>query len=144
MRICIPAETHEEHVAAVCGHFGSAPWFHIVDLETGATDVIANGRARHEHGACRPIDGLVGHHIDLVVCRGIGPNAARQLHAAGIEVRVSDAAHVAGVVEQARTNQLQPLDPDRLCAGGHGHGHGHRHGHERGEEAHAQEHGRAR
>jgi predicted Fe-Mo cluster-binding NifX family protein len=121
MRICVPADTRDGANAPVCGHFGSAPWFHVVDLTTGSTDVIANTARHHEHGMCRPIDSLVGQQIDAVVCRAIGPNAARQLHAAGISVHLSDAASVRAVVEQARANGLQPLDPERLCAGGHGH-----------------------
>jgi predicted Fe-Mo cluster-binding NifX family protein len=131
MRICVPAETRDGPTAPVCGHFGSAPWFHIVDLDTGATSLIANAGHHHEHGACRPIDALMGHRIDLVACRAIGPNAVRQLNAASIDVRLCDAALVGDVVAQARANRLQPLDPDHLCAGGHGHRYGH------GDEEHA-------
>jgi hypothetical protein len=33
MKICIPTETNEGKSAAVYGHFGSAPYFTIIDTE---------------------------------------------------------------------------------------------------------------
>jgi predicted Fe-Mo cluster-binding NifX family protein len=125
MRICIPADTGEGLDAPVCGHFGSAPWFHVVDLDTGATAVVANATHHHEHGACRPLEGLAGHDITAVVCRGIGRNAFHRLAAAGIDVYVSAGSLVRDVVAEARANRLQLVDPGQLCAGGHQHGHRH-------------------
>jgi predicted Fe-Mo cluster-binding NifX family protein len=124
MRICIPADTGEGLGAPVSGHFGSAPWFHIVDLDSGTATVISNARSHHEHGACRPLEGLTGQRIDAVVCRGIGRNAEHRLRAAGIDVYVSDAAAVGDVVAEARANRLQLVDPSQLCGGRHGHHHG--------------------
>jgi predicted Fe-Mo cluster-binding NifX family protein len=125
MRICIPADTDEGLDAPVCGHFGSAPWFHVVDIATGATTVVANPSRHHEHGACRPLDGLAGHDVTAVVCRGIGRNAFHRLAAAGIDVYVSTGSVVRDVVAEARANRLRLVDPGQLCAGGHAHAHGH-------------------
>jgi predicted Fe-Mo cluster-binding NifX family protein len=124
MRICIPADTNEGAKSSVSGHFGSAPWFHVVDLETGHISVVANGGSHHEHGACRPLDGLAGQEITAVVCRGIGRNAEARLRAAGIDVYLTDAAAVGDVVADARANRLRPVEPHDLCGGAHAHHHG--------------------
>ena len=42
MKLCIPTETNEGKNAKVYGHFGSAPYFTIVDTEKDTVEVIDN------------------------------------------------------------------------------------------------------
>jgi predicted Fe-Mo cluster-binding NifX family protein len=52
MRLCIPIETNEGKNAKVYGHFGSAPYFTIVDIEKDSVEVIDNANQHHAHGMC--------------------------------------------------------------------------------------------
>lgn len=126
MRLCIPTGTGEGLTAPLFGHFGSAPYFHLVDVETGAIETLDNAGRVHEHGMCRPMDGLEDKAIDAVIVRGIGRNAFERIRAAGAEVYLSEAASVRDVLDEARAGTLRPLDPALLCGGGrnhHGSGH---------------------
>ena len=43
MNICIPVEADEGLDSLVCGHFGSAPAFMVVDTDTENCRAITNG-----------------------------------------------------------------------------------------------------
>jgi predicted Fe-Mo cluster-binding NifX family protein len=124
MRICIP--THEDNglSSTVCEHFGSAPWYVIVDSDTGASRAIANaGHPARSHGACTPLAALRGQAIDALVVGGIGAGALARLDEAGIAVYRADAATVAQLVRRCEAGQLARMSPGLACAG-HGHPHG--------------------
>ena len=53
MKLCIPTETNEGKSATVYGHFGSAPYFTIVDTEKDTVEVIDNANQHHAHGMCQ-------------------------------------------------------------------------------------------
>ncbi len=127
MRICVPTGTDEGLGAAVFGHFGSAPYFSVLDTETGEVEVLSNRNQHHEHGMCRPVGHLDGADIDAVVVKGMGRNALVRLAGAGIPVYLCRGGDLAQVLEEARAGALEVLDPARACAG-HGHGHEHHHG----------------
>ena len=55
MNVCIPISEDRGLASPVCGHFGSAPAFLVVDTETRSHRVLANTNAHHEHGHCTPI-----------------------------------------------------------------------------------------
>ena len=42
MKICIPSKDHRGLSSEVFDHFGSAPWFTIVDTEEGKVRTIRN------------------------------------------------------------------------------------------------------
>lgn len=120
MRLCIPTTTDRGTGSRLSPHFGSAPFFALVDSATGETITIANGHARHEHGRCEPTRSLEGQGVDAVVCRGLGHRALGRLGAGGIPVLATEAWTVAKALEAFRTGTLRPLTPEEACAGGHG------------------------
>ncbi|MFO7769269.1 MAG: NifB/NifX family molybdenum-iron cluster-binding protein [bacterium] len=126
MRICVPTGTDEGIEAVVFGHFGSAPYFSVLDTETGEVEVLDNGDQHHEHGRCRPVQQLDTGRLDAVAVRGMGRNALARFSAAGIPVYLCRGENLQQVLDEARSGDLQVLDPSRACAG-HGHGHGHDH-----------------
>ncbi|MFP4624684.1 MAG: NifB/NifX family molybdenum-iron cluster-binding protein [Gemmatimonadota bacterium] len=116
--------------ARLSPHFGSAPFFTVVDTETGEAAVIANGHAQHEHGHCMPARALEGQGIGAIVCRGLGRRALMKLKGQGMDVLVTEAWTVADALEAYRGGQAVPMTEQQACAGhGHGEGHGHGHGH---------------
>ena len=130
MRICIPTNEDNGLSSTVCAHFGSAPWYLIVDSDSGDCLPIANDVENRVHGGCTPLQTLEGHAIDVMAVGGIGRGALNKLSAAGIDVYVASETTVAGTVAAWKAGRLQPVDPGHACAGhGHGNGSGNGHGH---------------
>ncbi len=75
MKICFPSETDQGMKAALYGHFGSAPYFTIVDTESSRVEVHDNRGRVHAHGACLPAGALEGLGVEAVVCGGMGLRA---------------------------------------------------------------------
>lgn len=124
VKICVPVTADRGLESPVSGHFGSAPLFMLVDVETRVATALTNTRAVHERGACRPLDALAGHDIDAIVVGGIGAGALMKLQGAGIRVFRAKAATVAGCLESFLKNEAEEIGPGGAC-GRHGHGHGH-------------------
>jgi predicted Fe-Mo cluster-binding NifX family protein len=125
LNICIPVTEDRGLESPVSGHFGSAPIYMLVDAETRQARALANIRAVHEHGACRPLDALAGHEIDAVVVGGIGAGALRKLQAAGIRVFRANAPTVGACLDAVARNEAEEVSPGGAC-GRHEHGHGER------------------
>ena len=124
MKLCIPTVESAGLHGRMSGHFGSAPFFTMVDTESGACVVVANGGAVHQHGTCEAAGGMEGHAVDAVVCRGLGRRALAGLAAAGIAVYVADAEDAAAALAQYRAGSLSPMAEAAACGGGAGHAHG--------------------
>jgi predicted Fe-Mo cluster-binding NifX family protein len=121
MKICIPTVDDRGIQGTASYHFGSAPFFTVVDVETEACEVIPNGGHGHGGGACVPVDLLKKHALDAVACLGMGRGAMSTLSQAGIDVLLAESNNVAEIVEAARNRALRPLPADHAC-GGHQHG----------------------
>jgi len=122
MNICIPVNEDKGIQSEVCAHFGSAPAFMIVDIDSGSCRAVANHNQHHGHGMCMPLQSLQGEKIDGMVVGGIGMGALNKLNAAGIRVYISDHGTVAETLAAFKAGALRPMQPDMACAN-HGHGH---------------------
>lgn len=100
----------------VYGHFGSAPYFVIVDTAQDSFEVVSNKNREHLHGQCRPLDALGGKSVDAVVAGGIGPGALAGLRAAGIRVFRGVEGTVRENLALVRTGQLPEFGADDVCA----------------------------
>jgi predicted Fe-Mo cluster-binding NifX family protein len=114
------------------GHFGSAPFFTVVDSESGEVEVSQNDKPHHGRGGCHPMRQFGSQSVDAVVCQGMGRRAVTSLTEAGVQVLVLQEGAgqtVRDVVAAAREERLQPFSEENACQGhGDGRGHGHRHG----------------
>jgi len=136
MNICIPVNADEGLASPVCAHFGSAPFFMMIDTASGACRAIPNRNQHHAHGMCQPLAALAGEHLDAIVVGGIGMGALGKLLAAGLEVYQAQHPTVERTLAALEAGQLRGMSPDAACGGHHdpsngqgqGHGHGHRHG----------------
>jgi len=129
MTICIPVTADQALDSPVCPHFGSAPAFLFVDVESGTCRAIDNGNPHHNHGLCTPLQTLGRERFDALVVGGIGRGALGKLDAAGIRVYRAEQATAGDVLKAFQTGTLTPMDAVMACGGHHGHGHGHGHGH---------------
>lgn len=107
--------------SVVYNHFGSAPYFVVVDSATGAAAVVANSNQHHAHGACNPVQALGGERVDTVVVGGIGAGALAGLTRMGIVVRRAQAGTIRENLALLRAEQL-PVIETRGCCSSHGHG----------------------
>jgi len=120
MKLCIPTADDRGLEGRVSEHFGRAPYFTVVDTNSGRTEIVANANAEHAHGECGGWDALLTLPLDAVVCRGVGRRAHDRLAEHGLMVLATDASDVSGVVEAFRAGEVKEMVP---------HGPGHRHGH---------------
>jgi predicted Fe-Mo cluster-binding NifX family protein len=135
MIIAIPIEDDKGLDSLVCGHFGSAPGFLIVDTESSACRAVSNRNLHHVHGACTPLASLQGEKLDGIVVGGIGGGALAKLRAAGLSVYLASAPTVRKTVEALKAGSLSKVEPGMACGHhgqAHGDGHGHGCGHGRG------------
>jgi predicted Fe-Mo cluster-binding NifX family protein len=119
MRLCVPVLDDQGLDSRVCGHFGSAPAFMIVDTESGACRLLTNNNAHHAHGMCQPLAVLAGESIDGMIVGGIGMGALMKLEAAGITVYRAQHPTVGATISAFKAGSLQPVGHDHACAGHH-------------------------
>lgn len=123
MKVCFPVVNNQGLESQVFNHFGSAPEFVIVDVATSEFQSISNNDKVHEHGACNPIAGLGGHHIDAIIVGGIGGGALHKLNSAGIRAFKSCGGSISENIDMLKLGTLQEYLPGHTC-GGHGHAQG--------------------
>ena len=116
MKICIPTETNEGKSAKVFGHFGSAPYFTIVDTDNDAVETINNANQHHAHGMCQPMRALMGKKIDAVVSGGMGARAVQGLNQGGIKAYQAVPGTVADIVSQFSKGGLEEITVHNACA----------------------------
>ena len=123
MKICFPVIDNLGLDSQVFDHFGSAPEYVIVDLASSEMHSVSNSDKVHQHGACNPVAGLGGHHVDAVVVGGIGGGALYKLNSAGIRAFKANGGSISENIDMLKLGTLQEYLPGHTC-GGHGHDHG--------------------
>ena len=116
MKLCIPTETNKGKNAQVYGHFGSAPYFTIVDTEKDSVEIVNNANQHHSHGMCQPMNALVGKKIDAVVTGGMGARAVQKLNEGGIKAYRAIPGTVADIVSQFTKGGLEEIAVSNACA----------------------------
>ncbi len=123
MKLCFPVQQDEGIESTVYNHFGSAPFFVVVDTETNDVASISNRDQHHVHGACNPLKALNDQRVDAVIVGGIGAGALTRLNQLGIAVHRSQAATVRENVALHAGERL-PVLTVQGCCGGHADGGG--------------------
>ncbi|MCX6543366.1 MAG: diguanylate cyclase [Acidobacteria bacterium] len=131
MNICIPVNSDEGIASPVCAHFGSAPFFMIVDTELGTCRALPNRNQHHAHGMCQPLMAIQGEDLGGIVVGGIGMGALSKLLASGLQVYRAEHPTVEMTMAAFKAGKLRAMTADAAC-GGHGQGHQHGHAHGRG------------
>jgi predicted Fe-Mo cluster-binding NifX family protein len=120
MKIAFPVVENKGIDSDVYGHFGSAPHFIFVDLDTDTVETFENPDQDHEHGACNPMEALGGRKVDGVVVGGIGGGALKKLNSDGITVYRAIEGTVGDNARLLKSGSLPVFAPDQVC--GHHHG----------------------
>lgn len=119
MNICVPVNADRGLASPVCSHFGSAPFFLIVDTESGACRAIPNRNLHHAHGMCQPLNSLQGENLGGIVVGGIGMGALSKLQMAGLQVFQAQHATVEDTLAAFKAGSLPAMTPAVAC-GHHG------------------------
>ncbi|MFC2095577.1 NifB/NifX family molybdenum-iron cluster-binding protein [Candidatus Bipolaricaulota bacterium] len=117
MKLCIPVQGNKGLDSKVSMHFGSAPFFLLVDSETSQFELVENHDEHHAHGMCHPVGALNGASVDAVVVGGIGRRAIEGLNAAGIKVYRSSEGSAQHILDAAVHETLEEMTADGACAG---------------------------
>lgn len=120
MKIAFPVIENKGMDSDVHNHFGSAPFFVFVDLETEAVEAFENPDQDHQHGACNPMAAMGGRQVDGVVVGGIGGGALKKLNGDGITVYRAMEGTVGDNARMIKAGKLPVFEPGQVC--GHHHG----------------------
>lgn len=96
--------------APLDGRFGRAPKFLIVDLESGAFDVIDNRQNMNapQGAGVQSAETVARSGASCIVTGHCGPKAFRALSAAGIKIYNTDAPTVTEALDRFRSGKLVP------------------------------------
>lgn len=111
MKLCITAAGNDIN-AATDAAFGRAPWFVLVDTESGATQGIENVSAQAAQGAgIAAAQAMSEHGVDAVLTGRLGPKARTALEASGVGMYEGlGRSTVAEALEQFRAGQYGAAD----------------------------------
>lgn len=123
MNVAFPVEKDNGMASPVFGHFGSAPYFILVESDNGTVESIGNRDRIHVHGQCQPLAALSGRIVDAVVVGGIGAGALMKLNNSGIRVYRAVEGTVSENLALFKSGRLPEMDFDKTCAGHQGGGH---------------------
>lgn len=116
MRICVPTATRNGKTADVYEHFGSAPFFTILDTESGEVEIVDNADQQHDHGMCQPLSGFANKRIDAVVTGGMGARAVQKLNEGGVKAFRAIPGTVSDIAEQFSRGGLEEITVKNACA----------------------------
>jgi len=119
MKIAFPTQEKNDKESPVHNHFGSAPYFIIVDSDTEELQTIDNQNLNHTHGNCQPLVALGGTQVDTVVVGGIGGGALRKLLNAGIKAYKAVEGTVLDNLELVKNDKLDKFSAENTCQGHH-------------------------
>ncbi len=117
MKICFPVWKNEGLESKVFNHFGSAPFFIVLDTKTMDVTTITNNDQDHTHGACNPIRALNGDKVDAIVVGGIGAGALSQFNQADIRVYQAQASSVQENLSLFENQSLPEFALKQTCMG---------------------------
>ncbi len=117
MNICVPVENNDGLNSKVYGHFGSAPFFAICDVEGGKVEFIDNGNQHHEHGQCNPLGAIAGKSVSGILVGGIGARALQHLNAGGIKVFRAPQGPLSQALEMFKKSELPEMLATDCCKG---------------------------
>ncbi|MBN1234948.1 MAG: NifB/NifX family molybdenum-iron cluster-binding protein [Methanotrichaceae archaeon] len=115
MKISIPTMGDRGMEEAICQHFGRAPTFTIIDVDSGDIKVLPNV-SEHMGGKGLPTEIMFAEGVKVMIVGGLGPKAVQAFNQAGIEVFVGAAGTVKDAVDDWRAKMLARADLDNACS----------------------------
>ena len=114
MKVCIPTMGNSGMEEAVCQHFGQAPTFTLVDLDTKEVQILTNV-SEHMGGSGLPTDQLKDQGVKVMIVGGLGPKAIQNFAEQCVEVFVGATGTVKDAIEDWREGLLTKASDDNAC-----------------------------
>lgn len=114
MRLCVPTMEDNGLDDRVSAHFGRAPTFTLVDLDSGEVQTVKNA-GEHMGGMGKPSEHVARAGAEIVICSGLGPKAIDVLKSSGIEVYVGAKGTVREAIQMWRDGKLEKASKDTAC-----------------------------
>ena len=133
MNICFPVIADAGIESMIYGHFASAPFFVIIDTDTGQSSLIANCDSDNPYAGCNPFSALRGQQLDGIIVGGIGDDSVRVMNMCGFTVYQAASLSVSENATLFTTNALPVVEvlqshlEGRCSSGESGHGCNHHH-----------------
>lgn len=107
MKVLLPVEETKQEI---CPSFGRAPYFGLVDTETGKMELLDNPAANAEGGAgIKAAQFVADKAPDAILTPRAGSNAADVLAATKIKIFKTKGTSINEAVEAFKANKLEPL-----------------------------------
>jgi len=120
MKIAFPTHENKGLDSPVYSHFGSAPFFVIVDADSGEVEILDNQDLGHDHGNCQPLLALGSTSVDAVVVGGIGGGALKKLVDANVKTYRAIDGTISENLSLFRADKLPVFAMDHTCQGHQG------------------------
>lgn len=113
MKVCVPSMGRNLN-EPISQHFGRAPFFLIVDQESGSVEVLEN-RSEHMGGVGKPPEHIASRGAEVMICSGLGSKAIDMLSSYGICTYVGAQGSVGEAIGQWREGRLPSANGDNAC-----------------------------
>ena len=114
MKVAFPTYGDRGLEDEICAHFGRAPTFTIIDLESKSVKVIPN-TSEHMGGRGLPPEILAAQGVSVLVCSNLGPRAVQMFRSFGIKVYVGAFGRVRDALEAWKKGMLQEASEFTSC-----------------------------
>ncbi|MDD2852773.1 MAG: NifB/NifX family molybdenum-iron cluster-binding protein [Desulfuromonadaceae bacterium] len=110
MKICFPVIADDGAESILYGHFASAPFFAIIDTETGLNCAIANCDQNNPFAGCNPFSALSRQQLDGIVVGSIGDDSVRVMNMCGFKVFQASSQSLADNVALFESSSLPEVE----------------------------------
>lgn len=116
MKIAFPVLDDKGLEATISDHFGRAPHYTVVDLETNDVSILENV-GEHFGGKLSAPETLSNSNINILVCKGVGRKAIGLFDGLGIGVFSTQSIFVKDALESYNKGALTQISETDGCAG---------------------------
>ena len=114
MKVAIPTLGTRGLEEDISPHFGRAPTFTIVDMETNEVRVLPN-TSEHMGGIGLPPQHMANAGAQVMLCSGLGPRAIQMFRQFGIIVYVGASGKVKDAIQAWQEGRLQIATEANAC-----------------------------
>ena len=116
MKIAFPVVTEGGLDATLADHFGRAPLYTIVDIESNEVSVVQN-KGEHFGGQHSAPVSLNNRNINVLICKGLGRKAIGLFDELGIGVFITKSVKVSEALESYNKGELIQASQSDGCKG---------------------------
>ena len=106
MRVAVPASGSPVLKNPVHAHVASAPFFVVVDMDTGEVTDVENPHTEGSGRELNPVGVVRDLKVDVLICAGIGSWAVRLIEAGGTKVYLAHGGLAEAAVEDFKSGRL--------------------------------------